>query len=336
MLRVGQLRKTSGAIADGAVVSESPPEPGAWGDGLVDRSLTSLWYPTDWDEVNDDELAFLLPALSAWRPESVQARNEGQSGSGPVGYLTHVLIERARGTAALMAARSHAEPKHEPSHLLELLVTHGMLTAVPLTELLPSDTDRSPVIPVALPPQTGRAGNTGLPDWLALELTALAHLDRMLRDASGRQQSGTPLVDWPLSLADLLIATVNARFNGAYVHPEFSHAHELLTAAALLGHLMHRREVYIPPQLAQCLADQLAKLTHAATREEDWSSSIIRLYADLAGGAARTRARAKRSAASGRPYLVKPRAPVIPADIGRTTWNARLLQRIGRSWEVLT
>ena len=174
-----------------------------------------------------------------------------------------------------------------------------------------------------------------LPNWLAVEMTALAHLDRLLRDAQGAAagQDGTPLVDWPLSLADMVVATVNARLNGAYVHPAYTHAHELLTAAALLGHLVHGRAAYIPPHLAHCLVDLLSRDEKTAAREEDWCAPILRTYADLAGGRRRTLALAKRAAASGRPYLARPRRPIIPKDIGRTTWNARLFQKIAGRWQ---
>jgi hypothetical protein len=158
----------------------------------------------------------------------------------------------------------------------------------------------------------------------------------MLLDAQGAETGAdaSPLVDWPLSLADVVLATINARLNGVYVHPEFAHAHELLTAAALLGHLACGRAAYLPPHVAQSLVDLLSGDGNTAAGADDGCAPIVRMYAELAGGAQQTLWLARRAAASGRPYLARPRRPVAPSDTGRTTWNARLLQRISRRWHV--
>jgi hypothetical protein len=174
-----------------------------------------------------------------------------------------------------------------------------------------------------------------LPDWLALELTALAHLDRLLRDARGASNGSgsSPLVDWPLALPDVVLASINARLNGVYVYPEFAHAHELLTAAALLGHLASGRAAYLPPHVAQSLVDLLSG-GETASSEDDWCAAIVRTYADLAGGVQHILSFARRAVASGRPCLAKPHRPMAPFDSGRTTWNARLLRRIALRWHV--
>jgi hypothetical protein len=324
----------SGAIADADVVSEGSPGIGAWGEGLVNRSLASLWYPADWDEASDDELAFLLPALGAWRP----GRAATEDHDGPIPYLTRVLKLRALSAAALISAKSRRIPATQPRQALEELLARGILTTISLDDFDPAATDAAGAPSRATDPALRKSRATpdqpgSLPNWLAVEVTALAHLDRLLHDAQGAGHDGTPLVDWPLSLADVIVATVNARLNGAYVHPAYAHAHELLTAAALLGHLVHGRAAYIPPQLAHCLVDLLSRDEKPAAREEDWCAPVLRTYADLAGGCRRTLALAKRAAASGRPYLARPRRPTIPKDIGRTTWNARLFQKITGRWQ---
>jgi hypothetical protein len=302
---------------------------GAWGEGLVDRSLTSLWYRADWNEVGDDELVFLLPALSTWRPGPSWAATADSNG--PVRYLTRLLTARALAAAALISANSGRNPAISPAQALELLVTRAILTAIPLTDLATTAprSGRAPRLPVP-----SRAKAESLPDWLALELTVLAHLDRLLRDAQGKKTTAqpSPLVDWPLTLADVVLVTINARLNGVYVHPEFAHAHELLTAAALLGHLACGRAAYLPPPVAQSLVELLSG--GAVTEKHDWCVPIVRMYADLAGGAEYMLGLARRAAASGHPYFARPRRPVVPFDTGRTTWNARLVQRIARRWHV--
>jgi hypothetical protein len=337
VLRVGQLWRSSGPIAAPDAVGEGPPAIGAWGEGLVDRSLTSLWYPADWSEVGDDELVFMLPTLSAWRPGSREATPSPPGG--PVRYLTRILKARALAAAELISQAPHAAPAANRLQALELLSARSILTTIPLAEIATTATTlrRIPRPPAASLPAKSTAEATSLPDWLALELTALAHLDRLLRDArgAGNGSGPSPLVDWPLALTDVVVATINARLNGVYVYPEFAHAHELLTAAALLGHLASGRTAYLPPHVAQSLIDLLSgSEAAAAVAEDDWCAAVVRMYAELAGGVEHTLSFARRALASGRPCLARPRRPVAPFDTGRTTWNARLLQRIDLRWHV--
>ena len=72
-------------------------------------------------------------------------------------------------------------------------------------------------------------------------MVALAYTNRMLSAALGNgtpEGAHAPLIDWPLTIADVVVASISARLNGAYVYPEHGYAHELLALAALLGHLV--------------------------------------------------------------------------------------------------
>lgn len=40
-----------------------PPQPRPWGEGLVDQSLSTLFYRASWEDADRDELVFLLPSL---------------------------------------------------------------------------------------------------------------------------------------------------------------------------------------------------------------------------------------------------------------------------------
>ncbi len=336
MLRVGQRWKTSGPLVDTEAVSERAPGIGAWGEGLIDRSLTSLWYPAEWSEVGDDELVFLLPALSRWQPAHLQTAARGNDG--PARYLTRVLTARASATAALISSNVVGDEMMKPARVLQLLVTRGILTTIALEDLATATlaSRRPPRLPIVSLSESAEGNAQCLPDWLALELTALAHLDRLLLDARGatRGADASPLLDWPLSLADVVVATIHARLNGAYVHPEFAHAHELLTAAALLGHLVYGRTAYIPPHIAQTFVDLLSGDGKAGSGEDDWCAAIVRMFVGLAGGTDHILSLARRSVASGRPCFVRPRRTLTTPDTGRKSWNARLLERIVRRWHV--
>jgi hypothetical protein len=149
----------------------------------------------------------------------------------------------------------------------------------------------------------------------------------MLSDALGKAAPQgavhAPLIDWPLTLADVVVASISARLNGAYVYPEHSYAHELLTLAALLGHLVEGRTVYLPPSVAGTLLDVL----RAKPSADDQTAAVLRAYIEWAGGANRLMLWARIVNATGVARRIAPRAALVPRTM-RAAWNARLLQRL--------
>ena len=104
--------------------AEPASNPVPWGDGLVDVSLSDLWYAADWNSVSDDELAFLLPSLNGWRAfagGAVAARD-----SGPIPYLTRTLQARVVAGASLIARHGH----HSVAEALDHLVAVGIVTKI--------------------------------------------------------------------------------------------------------------------------------------------------------------------------------------------------------------
>lgn len=73
--------------------SSALPIAAPWGDGLLDLSLSTLLYSADWNSVSDDELVFLLPSLSRWRPQ--KPGTTGSDDSGPIDYLRNLVTPRA-------------------------------------------------------------------------------------------------------------------------------------------------------------------------------------------------------------------------------------------------
>ncbi len=281
----------------------------AWGDGLVDQSLASLWYRAEWLDVADDELVYLLPSLAAWRSLKDDA-------NGPVDYLTRTLKARAQ-SAARLSTCDH--PGADARPFLRRLAADGFLTSL---------------VPDKGVGRARRIDYSRIPDQIFRELTALALLDRMLHDAIIKAPSGPrrrPLVDWPLSLADVVAASIVGRLNAAYVYPQYVLAHELLALAAILGNLVEGRAVYLPAPLAEVCVDVLTRGT-----DVDGCVAVLRTYANLAGGTAYLLARARRGAALGRPRLIIPRPPVAAADAGRATWNTRLARRLAAPSACLT
>lgn len=313
-----------------AKFSGRKPALSAWGEELVDQSLATAWYRADWGNVGDDELAYLLPSLCRRSP----ADDAGDAQRGPVDYLTRTLVTRA-GTTARKIARSFGRTlAASASTVLEHFIASGLVTSVPASQFSePGGVSEYPCGNIDYGEfQAGRgpADEAGLPGWLITELTALAYADRMLRDASGSVPETcthpAPLIDWPLSLADVVVATVSTRLNGAYVYDEYDSAHEILSLAAVLGHLVQGRTAYLSPFLAGTLTDILSGPRRTA---DDDVASVLRSYADLVGGADFLVGRAKVISARGVPRRVSPRPAIDSRDSSRWRWNARLLKRIG-------
>jgi hypothetical protein len=307
------------------------PAVGAWGEELVDQSLATAWYRADWDSVGDDELAYLLPSLC--RRRSARAAVAGEAQTGPVDYLTRTLIARAESTARKIARSSGRADAASVSCVLEHLAASGLLTNIAAHEfpdLADSAGDLGSDFGLADLQTSRQTGGTKLPSWLIAELTSLAYADRMLRDATeGLAANGAhaaTIVDWPLSLADVVVATISTRLNGAYVYPEYDSAHELLALAAVVGHLVQGRAVYLSPFLAGALIDVLSRKRAPV---DDSVVTALRTYADLAGGANYLMGRAKIISTFGIARLISPRPPIGARDSRRWMWNARLLQRIG-------
>jgi hypothetical protein len=80
----------------------SKPRVLAWGDGLVDQGLASLWYPCDWAEAGFDELVCLIPSLAG--------AGEGSTGPSPIiGRELERQDSIARGRSSLLATTDQGE-----------------------------------------------------------------------------------------------------------------------------------------------------------------------------------------------------------------------------------
>ena len=286
-----------------------------WGAELVDQSLATAWYPADWDSVTDDELVFLLPSLCNWLP----ARHDKHAPAlrGPIDYLTRTLTARADAAASLIARRSGRKDPAAAGEIADRLVASGLLTSIEPSMRGRSTDGQEPA----------SRSQAVLPDWLINELVALAYADCMLNDALGITQTHSaaraPLINWPLSLSDVITASISTRLNGAYVYPEHAYAHELLALAALLGHLVEGRSAHLPPSIAGTLLD----IFSAKPSADDQTVAVLRAYIEWAVGANRLMLWARIVNATGVARRIAPRPALVPRAM-RAAWNARLLQRL--------
>ena len=57
------LRQALGTIISRQRTSAKNPSPAVWGEELLHQSLSTLWCPREWSDVDDDELVLFLPSL---------------------------------------------------------------------------------------------------------------------------------------------------------------------------------------------------------------------------------------------------------------------------------
>lgn len=279
---------------------------GAWGDDLIELPLSDLWYPASWDSVSDDELAFLLPSLSQWRPRHCEI----SLADGPVGYLRRTLSVRATRNLAFFADAANAL---SAADVLNLLIEERFIT-----QLERADFDTLPVTHVTLGDDLDRS--------VAGELHALAHIDRILFDALGApggETSRTPIVARPSTLTHAAVISVHARFNAAYVYPEYTLAHELFTVAAIVGHLLDGRSAHISPRVAGAIVDVFEQRKFL---NEDDPARVLQDFASRVGGVGHL----VRAAARGmhRTVVIKPKRPPFPASLRGKPFSLETLRRV--------
>src|SRR5262245_14226279 len=88
-------------VANMGTTSESP----VWGNGLIDRSLASLWYPTWRSCASEDELVFLIPSLASRLLQTTSAPAEAACDP------WRALIARNRLAAERLAQLPHEDPR---------------------------------------------------------------------------------------------------------------------------------------------------------------------------------------------------------------------------------
>jgi hypothetical protein len=247
---------------------------GIWGDGLLDHSLAALWRPaTSWARVRDDEIVLLLPGLASRR---IPAADAGPAKLLRVSFSTHL------GSAAhALVAAAVAENEVQALQLVIRSLAAARLATQECTSLrdcITIDGCRSRI------------------PWLPA-LMVVSVLDQMLRRV-GNTPSCPPR---PLSLADVLVGSVHGKFNGAYVHPEFAAAQELLTTSAWLGHVVAGRHAMMPVAVAGCLLDFLGRDGADCAGVEH---VLLAYYAEAAGGVDQILFVCRRVVKSGRPLLM--------------------------------
>ena len=205
-----------------------------WGDGLIDQSLTTLWYPRDWSDVGEDGLVLFIPSLAAGR---ILASDQAD----PALHIRRALAARLDSAVRLLCSRGELRT-------LERIAACGVISACSPQDVLReahSDCRSGHRYPAC-------EQRNDLAVW-TFELSVLACIDRMLVDAMPPHLRPSECCIAKADLADVLVASIHTGFNGAYVYPRFAFAHELLGAGAWLGVLLRGRSALMPEFVAQVL-----------------------------------------------------------------------------------
>jgi len=316
--------------------SVRPASARLWGDGLVDRSLSTAYYPCTWDDVSEDELAFLLPSLRDW-----PAAADGDVG--PAFFLRRALVARIHDLAQRTAALAREDKWPD---VFTAIKHSGLLTTLSSTigwedgEAEWSELYRSG----RLVRHRARSSPNGMiyespRDYLLFELYVLFCLDRTLRDATARTRGATPPTPADFTLSDALTASIYSSFNAAYVYPHLACSHELMTVGAWLGYLVRGRTALMPPFIAERLLDHLSDPCPDETTESGLCTALLRFHGEMAARLSRLLKKAKQVYKTGLPLAVRPSrswelGPVRPQVWGVARSHS-IADRIGLSCDTL-
>lgn len=297
--------------APSAYWPESSPLP-VWGDGLLEQSLSALWYPHDWDDVSEDELAFLIPSLASKACSSTR-----QGSPGPSFYLLRALCARIRWVVAVLSPVSADGASSGSKEILEAIERSGAVVTLPPVKAWDEGQEafhelygNAPSLHSAPGLSSGKRDSLAAADsdvW-TFELAILACLDRLLHDSLQGVEISDPDRDLhqALSLADTLIAAIYSSFNAAYVYPRFAFCHELFTAGAWLGYLVRGRAAMMPVLVAEFIMEQFSRQLDDDGSQAGRCNLLLRFHADLSVGSRRLLKVARRVTARGQPMLVQP------------------------------
>jgi hypothetical protein len=325
------IRRALGDFSAKSTTIRATPPLGVWGDGIVDQSLSTLWYHCNWDNVSEDELAFLIPSLA-----STDWQDDGTHSTGPSMFLRRALCARVH-RAVLALSSTATNQVNSSKEVLDGIAKTGVISTLdPYTAWIEGariscnlygDSPDSRPLRSKLNNNSGRCATDKHGLWTQ-ELAILSCLDRLLRDSSlhidpschGQHRIRS------LNLAGKLVASIYASFNAAYVHRELESMHEMFTAGAWIGYLVRGRSALMPPVVAEFLIDELERNSPNDAADISRCRRILRYHADLAVGSRRLLKIARQVRTNGNARLTKPRrftAPHSNSDLHMWTQDLR-------------
>jgi hypothetical protein len=281
-----------------------PVEARIWGDGIVEQSLDELWGATTWDEVTADELTFLIPTLSMVSGCAAQRQLHA--------ILRTTLIARSWQMAVAISLRHGLRMRDAAIQVAECCPGVGISADEMVAEGAAAAADLGCAIPMA----RGIFRSVRPPHW-GFDPDCLLRLERAVDNvaAVSNQQTSNMIASCATrrgSLVEVLALSIDSGVNGAYVYPEHSWAHELLSAGAWIGHLTRGRPALLPPSIAGCLVEYLgAAKARAMSDDIAQCTALLERHVEVAIGRRRLMARAERVLTTSCALLVKPVATYV-------------------------
>lgn len=294
------LRQTLGAMISRRHTPATNLSRAVWGEELLQQSLSTLWYPTEWRDVGDDELVLFLPSLSS----------DGDVGAEVA--IRRAFIRRLRASIRML------EP-NDDGRALRKIADVGAISSL-LREIdswgVTEDGHGSQVQSLA-----ARCSIGGAAAW-EFELAVLACIDRMLSDATRFARPADCLIETP-ELADILVGSIHTSINGAYAYPRYAFAHEILGTGAWMGTLLRGRSALMPNFVAEVVLAYLDPAKRSQPTVYDPIENVFAWHAGLIGGASLLVRHAHKARRSGYPQLVKPGGPARGSKL-KCSWNLEL------------
>jgi hypothetical protein len=303
--------------AHGTVLGAVTKVPPLWGDGLLDRSLASHWYPRTWDDVDLDELTFFMPGLT---------RLASPENGGVAAHVRMALARRvgiAMGVAQDCAGADAARDKQRLRDIIEDCAgLNGLISNdLPVTAHGKDDGGRYRHIkwrPVTL---------KGRLDDLVYELSVLQCLGSMLEATAAGP--GALRTGQNVSVADALVASIHSGINAAYVYPHLAWAHETFSAGAWLGIVLSGRRALLPEMIAARLVEA-SHSERASQAAADPADRVLAYHAEICVGRRRMSRLAHRALRRSRPLAVSARPPLFNVPRLPWRWNEDLSGGIER------
>ena len=309
-------------------VETRPGSKRVWGEGLADQPLSSFFGHLTWDDVSTDELIVLMPALT-------RKKSAGGGTRDCAFFVRRALTARVFDCVTRMAGETEEE---EPAPALrqaaiDIVVRSQTVTAVSAIDAaLSSDEIWKEIFGRRIVSRYRDLAISPVPSTLAidrwaLELSILAALDRLLRDAERPRQD---VATAPIQSSDALVASIYASLNAAYVYPELEYMHETLMLGAWLGILERGRPALMPDFIAEQILGHLKKGSRKGTaKDAGRCDAIIGAHLECAGPRASLLRLAEQVSKSGRACLVRPPAahPASP-ELRQAVTGMALRQRL--------
>ncbi len=290
-----------------------------WGDGLVEQSLSSLWYGASWKDVDSDELIFFMPALAARQDSQV----------GVAAHIGDALLRRTQSAVTIIRQILRPNEVCSDAELARLIETWAALT--------PASLANEPVR--RSEPLSRRM--TGACLWSRMsnarrlrasvihELSVLNRLERMLQDSKMRDEAERPgsnrAVD--ASETDALVTSIHSAINAAYVYPQFAPSQELFSVAAWIGLLHAGRPALLPLSIAETLMEFFERW--ASGKETTLTDEVLSYHAAVSAGVPQLKNKARKVMRSGSAAVVRPlRFSLLSKPPLPPVWNPSLAEDI--------